>query len=104
MVNGYYQGTPALKTLTAIATNILNVEIGKFIGYLYDEQEEILIQSIPVSLIEIGIQELEDTDQLIRVLKSTSSKIATKLTEMEERQKELQELDVKEKEGFDFQL
>ena len=103
LVHGYYQGTPALKTLAAIATNILNVEIGEFISYLYDEQEELLVQTIPVSLIEIGIKQIEDTEQLIRVLESTSSKIAIKLAQMEEeKQKRLQQR--AEEEDFDFQL
>lgn len=82
MVRGSYQDTPALKTLAAIAKNLLNVEVGEFIAYLYDENEEMKIQSISISLIEIGIKELQDTDDIVRALNAVSAKVTHQMHKM----------------------
>lgn len=77
LIQGYYAETPALKTLVAIASNVLNKEVGEFIAYLYDEIEtdNFAHLNVPISLVEIGIGEVNSIGNLGRVAAALANRL-----------------------------
>lgn len=77
LLQGFYTDAPALKTLASLALHVFNIEMGELLAYLYDETDEIYIKPLSVSAIELGIQEIENVEDLNRVLSSVARQLDT---------------------------